>query len=119
MALNKEQFLAVAARPKTKALDIDGIGEVIISELSALEAERLAVKNFPVGPDEKVTVSREGHLARWAIATVRNPDGTPMFSDADFEAVAAIPAATLRKIVDEAKRLNGTTAGADEDAAKN
>jgi hypothetical protein len=121
MALSSTEFIQSVPTLKTRTVAVPGIGEVIVSELTALQAEKLTSQNFPVGPDGTVTFNRVGRSARWAIATLRNPDGTPMFADTDFDRVASMPVDVLAPIVKAAQELNGVESDADpvDEAAKN
>lgn len=120
MPLTREEFES-AIPFKTKLVDLpDGV-QVIVSELSVKDAEELDAKNFPIGPDQKTTVAPNGHDVRWAIACLRNPDGSRMYTDADFDRVSGFSPRILAAIANGAREVNGVGSGTNpvESAAKN
>lgn len=46
--------------------------------------------------------------AFWIIATVVDDNGTAMFTDADLEAVTALPFPLVDRLIDKAQKVNGT-----------
>jgi hypothetical protein len=115
----REQFLA--AKCKTRTLPAPELGEGV--EITVVEPdddayEALESADYPIGPDGKMSLVRKGRAVRWAIATVRNGDGTPMFTDADAPALARMPSGLLERILMAGLDMTSGRAPV-EDAAKN
>lgn len=120
MALTREQILAarVASEP-VSAPELGGDGQIIVSELTGLEADRLDAANYQRSPDGRLTLKAERYNARWFIATVRGGDGKAMFGPGDIELVAGLPNSLLERVVKVAHRLNGVGGEAERAILKN
>jgi len=81
MPLTKDQLLG-PVRPRTKKVEIDGLGEVRIREFSAAEWEPIEREVWKLSPGDELKITL---LPRWrerfiAIG-VANDDGGRMFTD--------------------------------------
>ena len=108
MALTKEQVLA--ARLKTEIVPAPELGgEIVVSELTGLEADRLDQAESPLTASGKVEFQWAGHRARWIMACCRGADDKRLFDDEDLSVVSALPASLMNRLLAAAKRVNGET----------
>jgi hypothetical protein len=108
MALTKEELLA--ARLKTEFVPAPELGgEIVVSELTGLEADRLDQAEYPLTGSGKVEFQWAGNRARWVIACCRDGAGKPLFEEEDLSVVSALPASLLNRLLAAAKRVNGET----------
>ena len=121
MPVTKETLLGLKLRQvDVPAPEIGPDAVVTVLEPDGAAWERLSAADYPVGEDGQVHYQSQGHLARWAIACVVDDVGVRMFTDADTDAVARLPASLLKRIVRAAQELAGSAIPAAVEAeAKN
>ena len=119
MKATREQFLAA----KCKSVDIPApeLGEgvkITVVEPDDDAYEALWAADYQMDASGRERLVTKGRAIRWAIACVRNEDGTPMFTEADAAAMKERPGGLLDRILVAALRM---TQGRNpvEDAAKN
>lgn len=96
----RDAFL-VAARSRElgrEALSMPGVGTVYATELSAGERDRFEVEHASGG--------RRHFRARYVVWTIRDENGSPVFTADDIDELASVPASMLEPLVDAAIRVN-------------
>jgi len=85
--LNRAELLAAAGvGVKTRAATIDGVGEILLREFSGLDRDEYFTRliTAPKVSHNGEEIPNPAGLKTWAVSVaVRNPDGSPMFKDAD------------------------------------
>ena len=101
MAATREMFLAAKLRTKTIPAPELGPGETLtVQEPDDDGLEALNAADFPLDAKGDAAFNRKGRGVRWAIATVRNADGTAMmFTDADAPALAKMSGVLMNRIL--------------------
>jgi hypothetical protein len=117
MSVTREELLAIKPQVITVKAPELGKGRTLKVKIpSALASEKLDVADWPVGPDGRSHLQREGRKARWFIACVVKDDGSALFSEADVEVVNGFPASLLTRVFNAVQE---DPAEAIEDAVKN
>lgn len=111
--LNREALLA-AAVPKTKTVEVPGVGAVIIRKLS-IRAKKEWADMVIALPTER----QDEALTLLVIAGAVNPDGSPMFTPDDKDAVAALDPDAVQTLFSQIQEFSGMGAKALENATKN
>lgn len=113
MPLTRDEFFAAYKHVQVEPVELPGGQQVYVRMLSgrgrdALDVAIVRSDGFP--PD--FTTSS-------VIAFASDSEGNPLFTQVDFEAIAAMPAEVLRAIADAGRLLNGMSSAAVDEAKKN
>ncbi|HIC7213955.1 MULTISPECIES: hypothetical protein [Burkholderia cepacia complex] len=116
---SKENKAVILAAPhlKTDRVDVPEWGDgvtVIVAEMTG--AARDAFYAARDGADKNAISESQAQLLK---ATVVDDAGQPVLDDGDINALRAQGSAVLDRIADAAMKINGMTATAVDDAAKN
>lgn len=99
--MDKTTFLAKANEFKREAVDLDGIGQVFVREVSAADAAEYAKKIKSANGDELA-------VSAWLVVRVLCDErGTFILTDADIPALKAMPLRVLKAITDKSESLSG------------
>lgn len=103
-----------APRPvRTRAVDMpEWGGTVYVRALSVAETERMDAKIL--GPDS----DKGSMIVDMAIATACDESGAPIFTAADADALAALPAAEMRRLYQAGAKFNKFMPDPEGDAGK-
>lgn len=114
MPLTKEQILAVNDRRRIEVEVPEWGDTVLVSVMSGTERESF---------EREWTNSEEKLVPKYKLKMLRRclvgADGTPLFTDADLDALGEKNALVLDRLFTECMRLNGFQKDAVEEAAKN
>lgn len=109
MPIDRQTFLA-RSRPPTEAVPVPELGggaTVLVRTLSAGEFLRLR---------QQVQEDPDRAYAHWLTSCCVNEDGSPLFTQADAEALAGADIRVVSRLIEAAQRVNVASA---ETAAKN
>ena len=96
MSIGRADFLD-AAKTEYKVVDIGGLGDVRLRNLSAIEVE-----NMRVDADNPLSFG-----LRAIIASVVDDDGEQVLQADDFEQLGRLPLPAIEGIIEEISELNG------------
>lgn len=110
MALSREQILAKRLDVPRKAVDVPHLGTVNVRVMPLAQVVKI---------QERKPGSEAAVLPWLAIATVCDDEGRLLFTEADYDALAELPADSLVAIAAAAGQLNKTGDEGFEAARKN
>lgn len=113
--LNRDQILESVDLRREEVEVPEWGGTVLVSEMTGVQRDAYEAGLF--GDDRKVDLRNA--RARLVAACLIDPDGNPLFTDKDVEALGRKSAAALDRVCAAAQRLNLMTAAALEADAKN
>lgn len=98
MSFDKKAFIA-SIQPKTKTVQVDGFGPVLLKQLTLQESDALRVG---LSKDDK---SSEFGL-RLVVASVVDENGERVFADSEIDTLRSTSEAGITKLMDEVMVLN-------------
>lgn len=108
--LDRSSILAAPDLP-TISVDVpEWGGKVVIKALTAAQRDRFEIS---------VAASKDNLRARLAVLSIVDPDGKPLFSEADASALGAKNAKALDRIFEAASKLNRLSDSDIEELEKN
>lgn len=120
--LGRDGFLAAAGKLAERVLLVDGLGRVLIGELSGADRADIIEKQAVAYQDKKLAVkSYQRDLLMRGILDPSSPEGarTPLFRAADMDQVMRVGGAKIAKIVAAVEELSGLGAAAQKSAEGN
>jgi len=101
----KEQLLALPL--KEEAIDIPGVGQAVVRELSAAEQDAYWAAVTTTDKDGKASVVRGSVRLELVARSLRNGDGQRVFADEEVAQLRAVPSSVVTRVFLAAQRLNG------------
>lgn len=99
--IDKQSLLAALACTVTP-VPVDGFGTINMRQVSVAENDAIRAK---IGTDKDAPRSQFGLLL--LVASVVNDDGTPVFSEADVQALAQSSGRKIDALVEAVLKVNG------------
>ena len=116
--LSREDIMAIVSVKKESVDMPEWGGSVFVRVMSGVESDTLT--DLILGHEEKTGNNRVPHLkAIMAILTVCDEDGGRLFSMTDIDMLLSKEGNALTRIFEVARRINGLSPDAEEDAEKN
>lgn len=109
--LGRDALLAAAGTSRDElTIDVPGLGKVLVGEISG--EERAAIMESQARSLQQEQVDIRGYQKKMLVAGILDPTSpddarTPLFRDADAEALMKLGAAKIRHLIEEIEKLSG------------